>query len=105
VLLLGFRVVPEVFRTGWFVESLLTELVVALVLRTRKSVFKSRPGRVLLWSTVVVAIVALAIPFIPGAEVLGFVPLPLPILGALIGITAAYVTATEWLKLRFFPKS
>jgi hypothetical protein len=38
-------------------------------------------------------------------HVLGFVPLPLPILGALLAITAAYAMATEWLKLRFFPRS
>jgi len=105
VLLLVFHAAPEVFRTGWFVESLLTELVVALVLRSRKPAFRSRPGRLLLWSTVGVAVVAIAIPFIPGAEVLGFVPLPPAVLGALLGITAAYVVVTEWLKLRFFPKS
>ncbi len=105
VLLLVFHTVPEVFRTGWFVESLLTELAVALVLRSRKPAFRSRPGRLLLWSTVGVAVVAIAIPFIPGAEVLGFVPLPPAVLGALLGITAAYVVVTEWLKLRFFPKS
>ena len=35
---------PELFRTGWFVESLLTELVIALVVRTRRPFFRSRPG-------------------------------------------------------------
>ena len=46
-----FRAAPELFRTGWFVESLLTELVIALVVRTRRPFFRSRPGHVLLWST------------------------------------------------------
>ena len=35
VLLTWFHSTPAVFRTGWFVESLLTELVIALVVRTR----------------------------------------------------------------------
>ena len=44
-LLLVFRAAPDLFRTGWFVESLLTELVIALVVRTRRPFFRSRPGR------------------------------------------------------------
>ena len=105
VLLLVFHATPEVFRTGWFVESLLTELTVALVLRTRKPAWRSRPGKLLLWSTIAVAIVAIAIPYLPGVKVLDFVPLPLPLLAALLGITASYVMVTEMLKRRFFPHS
>ena len=44
-LLLVFATPVSVFRTGWFVESLLTELVIALVVRTRRPFFRSRPGR------------------------------------------------------------
>ena len=44
-LLLVFHAAPDLFRTGWFVESLLTELVIALVVRTRRPFFRSRPGR------------------------------------------------------------
>ncbi len=44
-LLFVFHAAPEEFRTGWFVESLLTELVIALVVRTRHVFFRSRPGR------------------------------------------------------------
>ena len=47
-----FHAGPDTFRTGWLVESLLTELVVALVVRTRRPFFKSRPGTLLLVSTV-----------------------------------------------------
>jgi len=35
---------PEEFRTGWFIESLITELVIALVVRTRHVFFRSRPA-------------------------------------------------------------
>jgi len=102
VLLLGFRASTEEFRTGWFVQSLLTELVIALVVRTRRIFYRSRPGRVLWVSTLVLSVVALAIPYLPGIEALGFVPLPIPLLAVLLGITALYVVAAELLKRWFY---
>ena len=45
LLLWVFAAGPEIFRTGWFVESLLTELVIALVVRTRRPFWRSRPGQ------------------------------------------------------------
>ncbi len=95
-----FHAGPATFRTGWFVESLLTELAVVLVMRTRRPFFASRPGRVLLVSTAAVAVVAVALPFLPVAAPLGFVPLPLSLLLGLATVTAAYVAATELLKQR-----
>jgi Mg2+-importing ATPase len=49
------------------------------------------------------ALLALAIPFAPFAAILGFVPVPAPVLVALLGITIAYGVATELLKGRFYP--
>jgi Mg2+-importing ATPase len=92
----------ELFRTGWFVESLLTELVVALVVRTRRPSWRSRPGSLLLWSTVAVIALAFAIPFLPHAGVLGFTPLPAGIALALVMIAALYVACAEWLKRGFY---
>jgi Mg2+-importing ATPase len=97
-----FRASPELFRTGWFVESLLTELVIALVVRTRRPFFRSRPGTVLLTSTMVLIPIAFAIPYAPYASVFGFVPLPGVLLAAIAAITAMYVVATELLKRRFY---
>lgn len=93
---------PEGFRTAWFVESLLTELAVLLVLRTRRSALKSRPGRALLGSTIAVAAVALVLPYSPLGPPLGLLPMPPTTLAAVLGITAAYVLTTEWFKRRFF---
>jgi len=92
----------ELFRTGWFVESLLTELVVALVVRTRRPFWRSRPGSLLLWSTLAVAVLAFAIPYLPHAAVLGFMPLPWHLVLALVLVTALYVTSAEWLKRGFY---
>jgi len=58
------------------VESLLTQLAIVLVVRTRKSFWQSRPGALLAGLTAAVAAAALFIPYLPGAGLLGFVPLP-----------------------------
>ena len=102
VLLGAFHAAPELFRTGWFVESLLTELVIALVVRTRRPFFRSRPGSLLLWSTVALVALAFATPYLPRVEVLGFVHAPPPLLAALAGITVLYVGATELTKRWFY---
>jgi Mg2+-importing ATPase len=102
VLLMVFRAVPETFRTAWFVESLLTELVVALVIRTRRPFFRSRPGALLLHSTIGLIVFALAVPYLPLAHVFGFVPLPPALIGAIAAITLSYVAATEVQKRWFY---
>jgi Mg2+-importing ATPase len=98
----AFHAGPELFRTTWFVESLLTELAVALVVRTRRPFFRSRPGFVLLATTGGVAVAALALPYLPGAHALGFVPLTAPIVASVLVIAAAYVATTELAKAPFF---
>lgn len=102
-LLLGvFDAGADLFRTGWFVESLLTELVIALVVRTRRPCFRSRPGAVLAWSTAVLVPLTFAIPFLPDAGVLGFVPMPPPLALALAAIAGLYVVAAELTKAWFY---
>jgi Mg2+-importing ATPase len=102
VLLAVFRASASLFRTSWFVESLLTELVVALVMRTRRPFFKSRPGRLLLITTMALIPITFAIPYIPGASVFGFVPLPIVLVVTIAVITGMYVAATELTKHIFF---
>lgn len=101
-LLWGFHATVELFRTGWFVESLLTELVIALVVRTQRPFFRSRPGKLLLWSTLVLIVVTFAIPYLPYASLLGFTPLPALVVCALVLITLLYVVAVELVKRRFY---
>lgn len=102
VLLFWFRSGPEQFRSGWFVESLLTELVIALVVRTRRPLFQSRPGMVLLVSTLVLVPITLLVPYVPHAASLGFAPIPPTLLGVLTTITVLYVAAAELLKSWFY---
>ncbi|MDP2308360.1 MAG: magnesium-translocating P-type ATPase [Pseudomonadota bacterium] len=95
---------PGPFRTGWFVESLLTELFVLLVMRTRRPFWRSRPSAGVLVSTLVVAAVALALPYVGPGHLLGLEPMPPLLLLVVVGITLAYVAATEACKHWFFRK-
>ena len=97
-----FQAGPELFRTGWFVESLLTELAIALVVRTQRPFFRSQPGRLLLVSTLVLVMVTFAIPFLPFASLVGFVPLSPLLLATIAVVTLAYVAATELTKGWFY---
>ena len=83
------------FQTGWFVESLITELAIVLIVRTHKAFWTSRPSPLLAWLTLAVGVVAIVIPYLPFAAWFGFVPLPLPVLAGLVAITALYVLASE----------
>lgn len=102
LLLWVFRATPEVFRTGWFVESLLTELVIIFVVRTRRPLFASRPSHLLLAASAAVAATAIALPYLPVGAALGFVRLPAPVILALVAFTAAYGLVSEAAKRRFF---
>jgi Mg2+-importing ATPase len=100
--LLALHANPASFRSGWFVESLLTEVVVALLIRTRRPFYQSRPGRFLLVGTLVVAVLGIAVPYFPGVARLGFGPLPPLTLAVLLAVTLAYATAVELHKTRFY---
>jgi P-type Mg2+ transporter len=104
VLLFLFRASPEEFRTGWFIESLLTELVIALVVRTRGVFFRSRPGTLLLASTLIFIGVTLVLPYVPFNFLFGFIPLPAPLMLMVLGLTALYVLVTEIAKKYFYSR-
>lgn len=92
---------PATFQTAWFVESLLTELAIVLVVRTRSVFWRSRPGRLLSFLTLAIAIMAVALPYSPFGDYFGFVPLPWPIMTGLLLITAMYLLASELTKYWF----
>jgi P-type Mg2+ transporter len=104
ILLFIFHASPEEFRTGWFVESLLTELVIALVVRTRRVFFRSRPGRLLLISTLIVIGITLVLPYVPINFLFGFVPLPAPLMLTMLVLVALYVLVTEIAKKLFYAR-
>jgi Mg2+-importing ATPase len=102
VLLRIWHAGPAQFRSAWFLESLLTELCVALVVRTHRRFYRSRPGALLWKSTLVVALIGYALPYLPFAATLGLEPLPPSLLGALTAITLSYVFVVELAKRHLF---
>jgi len=98
-----FRAGEATFQTTWFVVSLLTELGVVLVLRTRGPAWRSRPSTLLLWTTLAATAFTLAIPFLgSGSRLFGFVPLSTVEMGAIVGMVVTYLGATEMTKRWFF---
>jgi len=94
--LLGFGADETAFHSAWFVMSTLTELGVLFSLRTARPFWRSRPATGLLVSSLAVASITAALPFIPGArDVLGLAPPSLPLSGALLGVLVLYVAANE----------
>jgi Mg2+-importing ATPase len=67
----------QLFHTGWFVESLLTQTLIVHIIRTdRIPFFQSRPSLALLVATLAVMAVAVALPYSALAPFFGLVPLP-----------------------------
>jgi P-type Mg2+ transporter len=102
VLLIGFHLQEEAFQSGWFVLSILTELMVLLVMRTQKPFFKSKPAPVLFYSSISVAVFTLLLPYLPVHDILNIAPIPPAILLSLLGIAALYIITTEIAKHYFF---
>nr|WP_292839206.1 magnesium-translocating P-type ATPase [Mesorhizobium sp.] len=103
-LLLLMHADARTFRTGWFVESLLTQLVIVLVIRTHQSFWRSRPSALLAWLTLAIGLLAVAIPYLPGSAWFGFVPLPAQTMAGLVAITLLYLAASEATKHWFFAR-
>jgi Mg2+-importing ATPase len=102
LLLLVLHATPVEFRTGWFLESVVSATVIVLVIRTRRPFYSSRPGRLLSISTILVVAATLAIPYTPLGGLLGFGTLPAAFVPALAGIVVVYAAAAEAAKRCYF---
>ena len=94
-----------VFHTGWFIESVCTELLILFVMRTRKSLIKSRPGKLLITLSLISLFITLALPFTPFATMLGLVVPPLKLLFVVLGVLIFYVITADVLKMIFFKRT
>lgn len=100
-----FKTDAAEFQTIWFVISLLTELVVVLVLRTRRFSLRSRPSQLLIWTTLATAAVGLILPFAPGFDALfGFERPSWQLVAFSLALVAIYALATEAAKRIFYAK-
>ncbi|NHJ02004.1 MAG: magnesium-translocating P-type ATPase [Candidatus Heimdallarchaeota archaeon] len=83
------------FQTGWFLVSVVSELLILLVIRTRKIFYKSKPSNNLLISTIIVILATLIVPFTPLISLFGFSPIPPMFLVILAVIISLYILTTE----------
>jgi Mg2+-importing ATPase len=102
VLQLGLHATPDEFRTGWFVESVISASLIVFVVRTRRPFFRSMPGKYLLITSLLVVVAVIILPFTPLGSLFGFVPLPFSFLLIMLGIVALYVISAELAKRGFY---
>lgn len=103
VMLWGFHASAELFRSGWFVESLATQTLIVFVIRTRRVPFlRSRPSRPLLVSVIGVVAVGAVIPQTPLNDALGFAALPVSYYAVLATFVVTYLATVEVAKYFFF---
>ena len=90
------------FHTGWFVESIATQVLVIFVIRTRRNPLRSHPNRWLIGTSLAVVFAAMSLPFTPLAPYLGFAPLPLSYFGLLALLLGSYLVMVEAAKQWFY---
>lgn len=103
-LLYLLKVKESSFQTGWFIESILTELFILFIIRTHKNFFNSKPGKYLFILSIMGFILTIVLPYLPFAADIGLTPLPLLNLGAMLLIVVAYIITADILKVWFFKK-
>lgn len=93
------------FRTGWFMESVISAALIVLVIRTGKPFFRSRPGKYLLSATGLVVVASAVFPYTFLGPVFGFTPIPLSFFPMLASIIVLYVAFAEIAKSIFYRKA
>jgi Mg2+-importing ATPase len=100
-----FGLSGSLFQTGWFIESLATQLFVIFIIRTRRIPFiQSRPSVYLIYSMIIVFLVALLLIYSPLAAYFGFSALPGNVLFTIFGLVIIYLVLVEIAKQIFYKK-
>ncbi|QWK19820.1 MAG: magnesium-translocating P-type ATPase [Hydrogenobacter thermophilus] len=103
-LLYVLRVNQETFRSAWFLEGLLTQILVLLLLRTQRIFIKSKPSPLLMLTVLTAGIVGLILPFTALGSMLELRPLPTPLYAFVLWITLLYLISVEAVKKFFYRK-
>ena len=101
-LLYLFGVGEAQFQTGWFIESMTTQVLVVFAIRTRRRFFRSKPHAFLVAMSLGAVAVAIALPLAPVGSWFGFVPPPPLFFAFLAGATLAYLALVEIIKGFFY---
>ena len=103
VLLRFFHASPQLFQTGWFTESLISQTLIIFSIRTKAvPFFRSPPSLLFALSLVVIVLVGLTLPYTQVGQWFGFVQLPIEFYPMLAGMVLAYLMLTECMKWWFY---
>ena len=98
-----FHMNEQHFQTGWFIESIATQVLIIFVIRTKRvPFFKSKPGIYVTLSAFAVVAVAWILPYTPLGPILSFAALPVSLLLAIAVIVVIYLILTEFVKYFFY---
>jgi Mg2+-importing ATPase len=103
-LLFIFKAEPALFRTAWFFESALSEVLVTFAIRTKKPFYKSPPGKILLWISVLITVLLVALVYTPIGKLFELVPLNGEMMLLVGAIVVVYFITAETVKRKFFQK-
>lgn len=98
VLLFILHSSTDQFRTAWFMESVISASIIVLVIRTRKPLFRSKPGKHLLLATLFIVGISIILPFTPVAQLFGFRGVSILYLTAVGVIVSIYIATAEIVK-------
>ncbi|HVZ42835.1 MAG TPA: magnesium-translocating P-type ATPase [Ramlibacter sp.] len=90
------------FQSGWFIESLATQVLAIFVIRTRGAALGSRPHPAVRATAGAIIAAGVLLPFTPLGPLFGLVVLPARFYAALVPMTAAYLVLLELAKRRFW---
>src|SRR5450759_1509471 len=99
---LSFANYAMTWRTGWFVESVISASMIVLVIRTKRVFYKSRPSMYLVGMTAMVAVVVIVLPYTQLGTLLGFRPFPAYFYPLLLTIMLLYIASAELAKKLFY---
>jgi Mg2+-importing ATPase len=102
VMLRVFHAGEALFHTGWFIESMATQVLVIFIIRTRGSPLRSRPSLLLTATSLSVVAAAIGLPLTPLGSHLGFVRPPLTFFLILVAMVVAYLFGVEAAKRWFY---
>lgn len=102
VMLVVLKANETLFQTGWFVESLCTQVLVIFIIRTRGNPIKSRPHRLLAFVSISIAAIGAILPFTQLGTYFGLVPPPMEFYAILASMVVIYLIVVETAKRIFY---
>ena len=102
ILLTVLKANETLFQTGWFIESLSTQVLVIFIIRTRGNPFKSRAHPILAATSLTVVAIGAVLPFTPLGLYFGFVPPPEQFYFILVAMVVVYLGIVEVAKQGFY---